>query len=81
MSVNTLTPHEYRVRAWSTAGLLKTCWVKAWSADDAIVQVEVRLRIRGSMNPHWTISTIEPFSLGSMETLIGDEIHGSRDAG
>jgi hypothetical protein len=53
--------------------------VKAWSADDAFVQSEVALGIRGSQFPLWKIVGIQPFYLEPWEALRGEEIV-ARDA-
>lgn len=79
MSVNTLAPHEYRVHAWALKPKSgyeqhRTILIKAWTAEDACVQAELELCIRGRQDPEWRIATVEPYYLNPGEVLIGDTI-------
>lgn len=78
--MNTLTPYEYRVRAWPTGhGVIerpRDLMIKAWTAEDAFVQTEILLGIRGKQMPAWSIAKIEPYHLNPGESLFGEIITG-----
>lgn len=58
---NTLIPYKYLVMVRHRQGMGEKCLVAAWTAEDALVQIEVQYEIRGNKKPDYFISSIEPY--------------------
>lgn len=56
-------PYKYivtlRSRRETTPGL--RCFVMAWTAEDACVQIEVQYEIRGNPKPEWRVTAVDPW--------------------
>lgn len=56
-----LLPYKYIVMVRHRKGPGEKCLVAAWTAEDALTQIEVQYDIRGHRRPRYFVSSIEPY--------------------